>query len=448
MTREYFLKKAKELYGDLYTYEKVREIKSNKDTVIITCPKHGDFKRIINNFFNGRGCSLCNKEKRTEENKKKVIEKCNKVHNYKYDYSKVYFEKQKKDVTIICPIHGEFKQSLDAHSRGEECPKCAMIKQSRRFSKPTELFIKEARVIHGDKYIYLKTDLYNRDEKGRVIITCPKHGDFLQNPNSHLQGQGCPKCVGKGKTTEDFINEMKEKFGDIYDFSETEYNGTHTNVTVIYNGKRITASPSNLLRSKKPVTYERIYINEDFIKKSRIVHGNKYDYFKTDLKHRDEKGRVCIICPNHGEFWQTPHDHLDGCGCKLCKLSKLEERVIYFLKEKNIDFIHIYYPDWLSKGLSHQSIDIYLPKYNVGIECQGIQHFKDNKWFKESLDNVINRDIKKNYKAKDKLTLLYLIDKHISKKDIINNEKYCNIYNNDNTFKEIETLFENVKKLS
>ena len=56
---------------------------------------------------------------------------------------------------------------------------------------------------------------------------------------------------------------------------------------------------------------------EDFIAKARAVHGNKYDYFKVEYK--GSKKKVCIICPTHGEFWQTPSVHLQGCGCKDCR---------------------------------------------------------------------------------------------------------------------------------
>jgi hypothetical protein len=57
---------------------------------------------------------------------------------------------------------------------------------------------------------------------------------------------------------------------------------------------------------------------EEFIAKAKLVHGDKYDYSKTDLGNRDEKGRVCIICPEHGEFWQVPKSHYEGQGCKPC----------------------------------------------------------------------------------------------------------------------------------
>ena len=55
---------------------------------------------------------------------------------------------------------------------------------------------------------------------------------------------------------------------------------------------------------------------EEFIKKAREVHGEKYNYSKVEYKKAQEK--VCIICPEHGEFWQEPSNHLNGCGCPEC----------------------------------------------------------------------------------------------------------------------------------
>ena len=62
----------------------------------------------------------------------------------------------------------------------------------------TEEFIKRARDIHGNLYDYNKTEYVNYDTK--LIITCPKHGDFKQSPTHHLNGEGCPKCRYKWKT--------------------------------------------------------------------------------------------------------------------------------------------------------------------------------------------------------------------------------------------------------
>lgn len=77
------------------------------------------------------------------------------------------------------------------------------------------------------------------------------------------------------------------------------------------------------------------YNINNFIKRAREVHGNKYDYSK--VEYINAKTKVCIICPEHGEFWQKPSDHLNGCGCKKCaykrndgfsKRKKLEQFII------------------------------------------------------------------------------------------------------------------------
>lgn len=441
MDLNYFLEKAQKLYGDKYSYEKVKNISSSKDTVTITCRKHGDFNVIINNFFNGRGCSKCNLEERTLKNKENTIKRAIETHGNKYDYSEVEFTKQKDKVCIICPKHGRFYQSLCAHIRGEKCPNCATEESIKRMTKSLDKFIEDARKVHGNKYDYSKVEYVN--DRTKVCIICSKHGEFWQTPNSHLQGRQCPKCFGKNKTTEDYINELKEKFGDIYDYSEVVYKGSNENVTLIYKGRKITTKAVKFLSAKKPITFEKVRNTEDFIRKANEIHNNKYDYSKVMYVNRNTK--VCIICHTHGEFWQTPADHLEGCGCKKCKTSKLEDKISSLLKSENIEFTYQYYPSWLNEGLSHQSFDFYLPKYNIAIECQGTQHYKENAFFNDSLKKNIERDSKKFYKSKNKLKILYFLDKHIPIKEIIDNKKYNNIYTKENTFKNYKLLIEKIK---
>lgn len=70
---------------------------------------------------------------------------------------------------------------------------------SDSFSKDSELFIKDAIKIHGEKYDYSQTDYKRSWDK--VVIGCPIHGQFTQQANSHLQGQGCPSCSVYGYDT-------------------------------------------------------------------------------------------------------------------------------------------------------------------------------------------------------------------------------------------------------
>ena len=114
---------------------------------------------------------------------------------------------------------------------------------------------------------------------------------------------------------------------------------------------------------------------EQFILEAQVVHGNKYDYSKVQYSGTDVP--VTIICPKHGEFPQTPHHHLQGEGCPKCAQSHLENETAKVLNSKGIENEWHYTPKWLSG----QHLDFYIPKYRIGIECQGIQHYEPREYF-------------------------------------------------------------------
>ena len=91
----------------------------------------------------------------------------------------------------------------------------------------TDSFIAEAKEIYGDRYDYSKVDYKNRDH--RVVVTCPVHGDFQVYAREHLDGKGCPKCE-KG---EKFLAKLKEKFGDKFGLDEFIYESSTSPVTLI-----------------------------------------------------------------------------------------------------------------------------------------------------------------------------------------------------------------------
>ncbi len=130
------------------------------------------------------------------------IEQANQKHNFKFDYSKTIYTGIKNKITIICKLHGEFEQLADKHlneTKGQGgCPEC----RYDTVRKDNE-FIDRANKIHNFKYDYSKV-VYKRTDK-KVIIICPLHNEFLQTPNTHLTGSGCPEC---GKLTK--IEKLKQ----------------------------------------------------------------------------------------------------------------------------------------------------------------------------------------------------------------------------------------------
>lgn len=125
--------------------------------------------------------------------KEEFIKKAKQVHGEKYDYSKVEYVNKNTRVCIICPKHGEFWMTPDAHiNQAQGCKLCSREKLGKERTKPNEQWIEEVKKIHGGRYSYEKT-IY-RGYRRKVTITCPIHGDFEQLAYDHHQGKGCPKC--------------------------------------------------------------------------------------------------------------------------------------------------------------------------------------------------------------------------------------------------------------
>ncbi len=118
------------------------------------------------------------------------------------------------NIEIICPIHWSFFQTPYKHLIGRGCQICGGSKKSNKIE-----FIRKAKNIHGDYYCYDFVEYFNNSTK--IKITCPSHGEFYQRPQDHINGQGCPKCVGKNKTTEEFIKKANKIHKNKYDYSKT-----------------------------------------------------------------------------------------------------------------------------------------------------------------------------------------------------------------------------------
>ena len=209
------------------------------------------------------------------------VEKAKRVHGDKYDYSNVNYVDSVTPVSIVCPEHGAYKQRPAMHLEGKGCPICAQNRVRKALSDTQESFVEKARLKHGDKYDYSFSEYKGSEVKLRII--CPIHGVFWQTPHSHLSGQECPSC-GRLKS---------------------------------------------ISSRRKGLQY--------FLEQARAVHGDKYDYSKIcSIVNRREK--VCIICPIHGEFWQTPYNHtLQKQGCPKCarvlNAQKITKNTEWFLEK-------------------------------------------------------------------------------------------------------------------
>ena len=254
------------------------------------------------------------------------IKRAKNVHGDRYDYSKVEYKSIDEKIIIMCREHGEFLQSPYLHLNGSKCKKCYYETIGKRFRKTNEQFIKESKVIHGDRYDYSLVEYTGN--KNKVKIICSDHGEFKMSPIAHInQKQGCKYCgiiknsINKTLTTEEFIKKAKRLYGDMYDYKNVNYKGTRDNIN--------------------------------------------------------------IICKIHGEFKQRPNDHLCGKGCVKCSTGRISKQ-----EKELLDFIENNYDNEIVENskniISPLELDIYLPDIKLAIEYNGLywhsERYKDNKY--------------------------------------------------------------------
>ncbi len=329
-TTAQFIKEARQVHGDRYDYSQSVYLSANKKIEII-CPDHGSFLQVPpSHLKQGAGCPKCagNAKRSTPS----FIGEAKKIHGEKYDYSKTeYINDGSKDgttLTIICPVHGEFKQRGAVHLKGAGCNKCGHGETAKKRRKTQEDFIKEARNKHGEKYDYSKAEY--KGDKYKVEIICPEHGGFWQSAGGHLQGKGCISCyrnrqrIERTHDTDTFAEKAKKIHTQKYDYSKSNYKSAQTKIEIIcpehgsfwqtpnghLGGKGCKKCAADLASKRYRMT------DAEFIAKAQSIHGDKYDYRKVEYKL--SRTKVEIICPVHGSFWQTPNSHVSGLGCDKC----------------------------------------------------------------------------------------------------------------------------------
>lgn len=135
LNAELFIKKAKDIHGNKYDYSKVK-YKNTHTSIILICETHGKFTQKPNDHLTGYGCWECGVENRAKQKNnlasKIFVDKANKIHDYKYDYSKSSYINSRTKIEIICKKHGSFQQIPNSHLSGAGCPKCTESKGEER----------------------------------------------------------------------------------------------------------------------------------------------------------------------------------------------------------------------------------------------------------------------------------------------------------------------------
>jgi len=305
-------------------------------------------------------------------------------HGDKYDYSLIEYTNYNNKIKIICQIHGCFEQTPSTHLYKGGCPKCGVESKKNKQKKSLNIFLKDAKKVHGERYDYSLVNYKNAITK--VIVKCNIHGIFEQTPSGHLSGRGCRLCG--------IIERANARLSD---------------------GKK-------------------------FIEKGQIKHNNKYDY--SLVKYINDASKVKIICIEHGLFEQRCNNHLNGQGCSKCgKKNLMEDKLVCKLKSifPTIETQKRF--EWLKNDKAHyQSLDIYIPYYDIAIEYQGRQHFEPVEIFggENSFKETLRRDEQKRILCKaNNIELFYFTYKI---KDIPKNYVYEVLFDEEILIWKIKNL--------
>ncbi len=417
---QYVINQFKIVHGDLYDYSQVKYIKEQVKVTII-CSEHGAFLQAVKSHISGSGCPKC---KGRGFSNNEVIEQLVKVHNGKYDYSKLVFKSQRNKGIIICPEHGEFQKEITKHKFGEGCPKCG------GFNKTTDEFIKESKRKFGDKFDYSKTQYINA--KKMIEFRCVEHDHtFFQTSNKHLYSEDpCEHCMGQNRRerlSDGFMQKMITAHGDVFSFEYSKYVNQKTKIKIQCKqcDDIITSIPLTLingvgcercydLKKRKEYSIEKLKEINRYVKKlGGKCLSDTYINTLTNLRFQCKKGHIFT------ESWSDVKNSMRWC--KECAPNRyVGETLTRMILEHLLGY---QLPSRYIKSMEGLQLDGYNSEHKVAFEYQGYQHFTKGSFFhksKKDFNTQQNRDTTKKLLCEENsITLIEIFEfKNIRKSRI------------------------------
>lgn len=355
--------------------------------------KHPYWRAKVYRIIQGQGCPKCAGKNITTEEFKSNLKK---VHGkslelvegevYKSRKTKLKFKcsVEEHPIFMAAPNNVIFQKS--------GCPECKKLKLRKAFSFTTDEVYAKIKQKHGSNITPLPNQIYkNQSTKWEFTCGNSSHKNWITSIGTVLNSDykyGCRQCFGETTvvSVKEIKDELQKKFGDKISFisiknekviSKQSYIEVYCNKHNFKYSEKI----SNILKSKgcekcslDSRTSKRRTSTNKLIKQIYEVHRelikvvNPQDYINTEtkLKFKCHKQK-------HGIFSASPHSIISGNGCPVCKMSKGERKILFWLKDNEI----IYESQYRVKkhiGKGHFIFDFYLPYLNILIEYDGRQH--------------------------------------------------------------------------
>ena len=343
-TKEQFILESEKIHGDKYDYSLVNYINGSTPVDII-CPHHGIYrKKPIKHTSTKQGCTICSKlvsqDKQRKTSDEFIIES-KKIHGDRYNYTLVDYERYGSKVKIICSEHGEFEQTPGNHLKGKGCKYCGGTSKM-----DTKLFINKSKNIHGDKYIYTNTKYINSCSKVKII--CSEHGEFEQTPNNHIsKGQGCYVCLGEVHDSESFKNICSVVHDNKFDYDLVNYisSTTPVKITCPKHGEFEQRPDSHRNGNVGCSGCVNSGVSNEESELSSFITSLGIDHVRNDRSFLPNKEldiyipKQSVAIEYNGLYW-----HSESFVDKNHHLTKTE-----MCEEKGVQLIHVFSDEWLSK---------------------------------------------------------------------------------------------------
>ena len=346
-----WIERAKERHGEKYDYTDSRLVGKRKMSV--RCRIHGVWNPDRKSHANGYGCPEC--APNAKMNTEKFINKSRELYGERFDYSLVKYVNIQTPVKIICLEHEvEFKviPHNHLHSSGG-CKECLEV-----VVPTTEEFI-ELRSVHGDKYDYSLVEYVSTKEPVRLI--CPEHGPFEKTPlilsimemvvpNARICILQLPRNGSRGLLLYTEIDTI---------YSNVQYQNSKSPVEIICKTHGpFFQRPSSHIHQKagcNKCSGKWKLDTKEFVIRAKKVHGDFYDYSKTEYETRHSE--LIVTCPEHGDFSVIAASHMAGRKCRKCAgLFPIDEaEFITRCREKygdRYDYSNLNYVDFTTKSIS------------------------------------------------------------------------------------------------
>lgn len=365
ITKNEFIKRANRVHNNKYSYCFSNYI-NTQIKIVIKCFKHGLFEQKPSRHLRKQGCPKCSKNYKLNINT--FIEKANKIHNNKYDYSSSVYINCSTKIKIICPKHNTFEQIAQDHLNGHGCRKCG-----GHIVFSTMDFIEKSNIIHLFKYNYNLVNYINHDSKVKII--CFEHGLFEQSAGTHLNGSGCQKCGGTQKLTVDNFKIRAEKIHkNKYNYElVTHFQNNRSKIHIIcpIHGKFEQILSSHLSGNGCSCCQKKISTSEiewlDYLNISSV-------YRHKSIKINNKRYNVDAFNPEtntiyefYGDFWHGNPNVFNGE--LINKVKKMSFKNIYEktknreneLKSAKYNIIFIWENDWknFKKDLNEKNNNFY-----------------------------------------------------------------------------------------